>query len=64
MLLESFGKRSMSEELGDLQNAFPKGTEGTCFDYKPYIPLYFWNLILRVYGLEIIEISTESKSGK
>lgn len=58
MLLESFGKRSMSAELNDLQIAFsvkPNATEGTCFEYKQLIPFQFWNLVLRVYGLKIRE---------
>lgn len=56
MLLESFKKRSLAAELNDLQIAFsvkPDDTVGTCFEYKHLIPFEFWNLVLRVYGLEI-----------
>ena len=58
ILLESFGKRSMSAELNDLQVAFsvkPTELDGTCFEYKHLIPFDFWNLVLRVYGLKIRE---------
>lgn len=56
MLLESFGKKSMSAELNDLQIAFSVKSDnikGTCFEYKHLIPFDFWNLVLRVYGLKI-----------
>lgn len=57
MFLEAFGHRSLSVELNQMQGAVDEAEKFKdklgCFEYKQDIPFYFWNLVLRVYNLEI-----------
>ena len=57
MLLEAFGRSALSEELNKMQDAVDEAENFKdklgCFEYKQDIPIYFWNLVLRIYNLEI-----------
>lgn len=57
MFLEAFEHRTLSAELNQMQGAVDEAENFKdklgCFEYKQDIPFYFWNLVLRVYNLEI-----------
>lgn len=56
MFLEAFGRPTLSEELNKMQGAVREAENSKklgCFEYKQDIPIYFWNLVLRIYNLEI-----------
>lgn len=57
MFLQSFGYKTLSGELNQMQGAVNEAENFKdklgCFEYKQDIPFYFWNLVLRVHNLEI-----------
>lgn len=57
LLLESFKRTSLSEQLNDIQTAVQgieqNHYEGGCFENKSTIPCVIINLILERYGLRI-----------
>lgn len=57
MFLKSFGHKTLTAELNEMQEEVSSAENYKdkigCFEYKQGIPIYFWNLVLRIYNLEI-----------